>query len=126
MLAFCALCIVLTDQRAVWIKIRYSAIVPSKIWSRKTNCRMYGFVLSHAANSFGIAVLLMYFFKPVSKKWLWVFPLWVIIFCYTRMYLGLHYPADIACGALYGILCGGFIWLYRLSLQQIAKEQTEK
>ena len=139
-LAFCALCIVLTDQGSVWIKNKVQRYRPSQNLEIKEDLHlhqnkdgsiyrggMYGFVSSHAANGFGIAVLLMYFFKPVSKKWLWVFPLWAMVFCYTRMYLGLHYPADIFCGAVYGILCGCFtIWLYKLSLQQLAKEQAQK
>lgn len=139
-LAFCALSIVLTDQGSVWIKNKVQRYRPSQNLELKDHLHlhqykdgsvyrggMYGFVSSHAANSFGIVVLLLYFFKPIHKYWRWLLLLWPMLFCYTRMYLGLHYPADIACGALWGIVCGLFtLWLYKLSLQQIEKEQAEK
>ena len=63
---------------------------------------MYGFVSSHAANMFAFAVGVSLFVK--RKGWAVFFVLWSIIICYTRMYLGVHYPADIACGAVLGTL----------------------
>jgi undecaprenyl-diphosphatase len=80
----------------------------------------YGFVSSHAANSFSLAVLFMYFFSPINRKIKYVFPLWAILFSYTRIYLGVHYPGDILCGALLGLCCGFFtLWLYRLAERNI-------
>lgn len=63
---------------------------------------MYGFVSSHAANMFAFAVGVSLFVK--RKGWAVFFVLWSMIICYTRMYLGVHYPADIACGAVLGTL----------------------
>ncbi|MCQ2958814.1 MAG: phosphatase PAP2 family protein [Bacteroidales bacterium] len=64
---------------------------------------MYGFVSSHAANMFAFAVFVSLLLK--NKWWTIVFLFWTLIVCYTRMYLGVHYPADIVCGALVGCLC---------------------
>ncbi|MBQ3677007.1 MAG: phosphatase PAP2 family protein [Bacteroidales bacterium] len=63
---------------------------------------MYGFVSSHAANMFAFAVGVSLFLK--HKLWAVVFLGWSMLICYTRMYLGVHYPADIFCGALLGSL----------------------
>ncbi len=63
---------------------------------------MYGFVSSHAANMFAFAVGVSLFLQ--QKGWAIFFVGWSLLICYTRMYLGVHYPADIFCGALLGSL----------------------
>ena len=62
---------------------------------------MYGFVSSHAANSFGVAVLLILLSRNrlVAACML----LWAAVVSYSRIYLGVHYPGDIFCGALVGV-----------------------
>ena len=62
---------------------------------------MYGFVSSHAANSFGVAVLLILLSRNrlVAASML----LWAAVVSYSRIYLGVHYPGDIICGALVGV-----------------------
>jgi len=73
----------------------------------------YGFVSAHAANSFSLTLLFIYFFKPINKRLRWLFLLYQLIFSYTRIYLGVHYLGDILCGALLGVGCGLFaIWGY--------------
>lgn len=73
----------------------------------------FGFVSSHAANSFAIAVFVYLLLKPRQ----WVFKialiLWAALISYSRIYLGVHYPGDIMAGALIGILAaylGYFIY----------------
>ncbi len=63
----------------------------------------YGFVSSHAANSAALATVVMVLFGTTYGSLAF---LWAIIVCYTRIYLGRHYPADLVCGMLVGILCG--------------------
>jgi undecaprenyl-diphosphatase len=63
----------------------------------------YGFVSSHASNSFAIALFAFLLLRKKSKHWRWIF-LWAIIVSYSRIYLGVHYPADIIGGAIVGIL----------------------
>ena len=71
----------------------------------------YGFVSSHAANSFGIAYLLILFFNELKKRWKLLILAWAILICYTRIYLGVHYPSDIIGGSLIG-LTAAFISKY--------------
>ena len=64
----------------------------------------YGFISSHASNSFAIAIFVSLFF---AKRWLTIFMLcWAIIICYSRIYLGVHYPLDILGGATLGVIVG--------------------
>lgn len=79
----------------------------------------YGFVSSHAANSFALAtligLLLINKFKSILLL-LWFWALWV---SYSRIYNGVHYPADIVGGAILGILIGYIVFtLYRLYLMR--------
>ena len=67
----------------------------------------YGFVSSHATNSFAVATFLFLIFGATSSA-SWVF-LWPLTFSYTRMYLGVHYPGDILGGMLLGVLIGLFV-----------------
>ena len=85
---------------------------------------VYGFASSHAANTFGTAMFLYLLFRT-TKPWIvWLFP-WAALVSYTRIYLGVHYPADIVAGAAVGILCGwiSFI-LYKMLRERIEKKKT--
>lgn len=63
---------------------------------------IYGFPSCHAANSFAIAVFTALWFR---KKWLASTLVgWAILECYTRLYLGVHYPSDIVFGGAIGSL----------------------
>ena len=70
----------------------------------------YGFVSSHAANTFAVAAFLTGALHK-NRGWIGVvLYLWAFISSYTRIYLGFHYPGDILCGALLGILIGLILW----------------
>lgn len=73
---------------------------------------MYGFVSGHAANSFGVALIisLMVRYRPAMLAMI----LWAMLQCYSRMYLGVHYLGDILCGTILGLLVAwGVFWLLR-------------
>jgi undecaprenyl-diphosphatase len=64
----------------------------------------FGFVSSHATNSFNVALLSLLFFK---KRWYTIcIILWAAVIGYSRIYLGVHYPGDVFCGSLLGALIG--------------------
>jgi len=73
---------------------------------------MYGFVSSHAVNFFALAVYFSFYFK---KRWItFAFFTGAILISYSRVYLGVHYPADVIVGALWGSFLGwGFAWLLK-------------
>lgn len=73
----------------------------------------YSFPSSHATNHFGFAIFLFLTLGPVIKKWKWVFIAWAVTICYGQVYVGVHYPVDVLCGAALG--CGlGYLtgWFY--------------
>lgn len=69
---------------------------------------MYGFVSSHAANSFAAATLLALVirYRVVTLS---IFS-WAVLQCYSRVYLGVHYPGDILGGIVVGVLVGWLVW----------------
>ncbi|MGN0186348.1 MAG: phosphatase PAP2 family protein [Paludibacteraceae bacterium] len=62
----------------------------------------YGFVSSHAANACAVALFTSMLFR--HRLYTWTITLWALFDMYTRIYLGVHYPGDIVCGALIGIV----------------------
>lgn len=74
----------------------------------------YGFVSSHASNTIGIALWFILLFK---KRWLTtLLSTWVVLNCYSRIYLGVHYPGDILGGLLVGTLVALFCYHMLLPL----------
>jgi len=69
---------------------------------------MYGFVSSHAANFFAIATLI----TLIMRRGLVAAALygWGLVQCYSRIYLGVHYPGDILGGMIVGLLAGWLVW----------------
>lgn len=66
----------------------------------------YGFPSCHAANTFGLA---FYVYYMLRQRWFTLFMmLWALVTCYSRAYLGVHYPGDLVAGALVGYV-GAFI-----------------
>ncbi len=65
---------------------------------------LYGFISSHAANTFAVAIYITMLFKDFRVS-LSMF-VWAMITSFSRIYLGVHYPGDVVCGALAGIIIG--------------------
>lgn len=76
----------------------------------------YGFVSSHAANTFAAAVLLLNIFR--NRYFTVAILMWAVLVSYSRIYLGVHFPGDILCGALLGVLVGGFVYRLYVSLRR--------
>lgn len=73
----------------------------------------FSFISGHASNSMACAFFLFHVLRPYLKYMGFIF-LWPLIFAYSRIYLGLHYPGDILMGYLWGILMASFmLLLYR-------------
>ena len=76
---------------------------------------IYGFISSHAANTFGIAI----FLSLIIRSWSLgiVLTVWAILNAYSRIYLGVHYPGDILFGTLTGLSVGILMYLLYNFLQ---------
>jgi len=70
---------------------------------------LYGFVSSHAANTFGMATFLTLILRKKQKGIYWLF-FYAVVVSYTRIYLGVHYPLDVFFGALVGVLSAYLSW----------------
>ncbi len=76
---------------------------------------LYGFVSSHAANAFAIAVFMGMILNTFYSKSLHLMLIWAFIVSYSRIYAGVHYPSDIFVGGLLGcILAIIILKIYKL------------
>ncbi len=70
--------------------------------------RSSSFTSSHAFNHFAAAMFIFTTFKKsISNKWIFIF-VWAFMIAYAQVYVGVHFPFDVFCGALIGLLPG---WL---------------
>lgn len=71
----------------------------------------YGFFSAHAANTFSIAIFFWWLVR--SRLLTTAMVIWSLTNCWTRLYLGVHYPGDILCGLCWGACAGSLAyWLY--------------
>ena len=83
---------------------------------------IYGFISSHAANTFGVAVFLTLIFKSGSLTI--ILFIWAILNAFSRIYLGVHYPGDILFGTLVGVGAGILIYIIYRKLQNTLLKQA--
>jgi len=70
---------------------------------------LYGFVSSHAANTFGAAIFISLLLRNSQMTIAMFF--WAILTSYSRVYLGVHFPLDILGGMVVGLLSGACCFL---------------
>lgn len=116
LIIFVALLIALTDQATNFVKNSFHRLRPSNNPDINLLIRVvqkrnsFSFFSGHAANTMAVATMLFLLMKPYYK-YFWLIFFWPLIFAYSRIYLGLHYPSDILCGYLFGLLTGFLMFL---------------
>jgi undecaprenyl-diphosphatase len=107
------LLLIITDQTTNLIKFTVQRLRPGNnpelagLIRSVQNRKSFSFISGHASNSMAVAFFLYKVLHPYIK-YMGFFFIWPLIFAYSRIYLGLHYPADILTGYAFGLLTG---WL---------------
>ena len=78
----------------------------------------FSYFSGHAANSMAAMMFLFLIFRQHYKYSYLIF-LYPLIFAYSRIYLGLHFPLDIISGYIFGSLVG--LMFYRIYKKAINK-----
>lgn len=118
-LLFISILILFTDQFTNIVKDLTQRLRPCRLDDLQTllrdidiRCGKYGFFSAHAANSISTTIFILNCVDDSIKKFLKpVLIFWVIIFSYSRIYLGVHYPLDTIFGLSFGIF-SGFLFKY--------------
>jgi undecaprenyl-diphosphatase len=108
-----ALLVLFTDQTTNLFKNSFMRLRPGNnpeiagIIRAIQHRQSFSFISGHASNSMAVAFFLYKVLRPYLK-YMGFFFLWPLIFAYSRIYLGLHYPGDILIGYAWGLFTG---WL---------------
>ncbi len=129
------LLILLSDQlsvhafKNVFLRLRpcYEPLLEGKIHLTGACGGTYGFVSSHAANTFALAMFLCLLFRSRIKYFgLFIF-CWALFVSYSRIYNGVHYPADVAVGAVLGMGVGAAVFkLYQFANFRMDQKSKQK
>ncbi len=72
------------------------------------------FTSSHAATHMGMAVFFYLTLRKFMGNWALLFFVWALVIMYAQVYVAVHYPTDVVCGAIVGALIGwGMASLYQ-------------
>lgn len=69
---------------------------------------LYGFFSQHASNAAGIVIFTTFLFR--NRFYSVVAVVWALVSCYSRLYLGVHFPGDVTVGLLWGTAVGFAVW----------------
>ena len=85
----------------------------------------YGFFSAHAANTICYALLIT---RILGRRWLrLVLIIWALLVSYSRIYLGYHFPLDVAVGLIYGTCVAILLtYLYNFAIDKIANKYSKE
>lgn len=124
LMVIAALLITFSDQFVNFIKDYFGRIRPNNDTSINEIIRIlkgprsFSFVSGHSTTSFAVSTFLIATLKKHYKYPLLLL-IWPILFAYSRIYVGVHFPVDIFVGMLLGIVIG-FLF-YKISLTFLKK-----
>ena len=126
-----SLLITLTDQTTNLFKNGFQRLRPGNNpdiagFIRSVQQRSsFSFISGHASNSMAVSFFLYKTLKPYLKYMGFIF-LWPLIFAYSRIYLGLHYPMDIIMGYMFGLLTASlFLFIYAFLRNKLFPQDKE-
>ncbi|HIE44887.1 MAG TPA: phosphatase PAP2 family protein [Flavobacteriaceae bacterium] len=116
LLVFIALFITFSDQLVNLIKYHYMRLRPCSDPDLELSIRAvlqrssYSFVSGHSTTSFAMSTFFILLLKKHFKHIRFLL-IWPMLFAYSRVYLGVHFPLDIFTGMYLGIF-EGFLFFY--------------
>jgi undecaprenyl-diphosphatase len=112
-----AVIITFTDQTTNFVKFHFERLRPGSnpelahLIRAVQKRSSFSFFSGHASNSMAAAMFLFLILRRYLKYMGLIF-IWPLVFAYSRIYLGLHYPLDIMCGYIWGAIIG--LLMYQL------------
>src|SRR5688572_4314824 len=123
MIVFAILLTLISDQGSVLLKNSFERMRPCHddslsflVHTVRNKCGgKFGFVSSHAANTMALFTYILLLSRN-SNKWITrIMLFWVILVGYCRIYMGVHFPADIIGGWMVGIFAALITYIiYRM------------
>ena len=124
-----ALMVAFSDQLTVFIKNTTERFRPNRdpqimdIIRIIKNNKSFSFVSGHATTSTAVTLLMHLTLKKYYKYTI-LFFIWPLLFAYSRIYIGVHFPIDVTVGAMLGLVIG-FLF-YKISLKVLEKVDSKK
>lgn len=116
-----AVMITFSDQFTVFLKDSFERLRPNRDPSLNQiirvlkNNKSFSFVSGHATTSMAVSML-MFLSLRKNYPYSFLFFIWPIMFAYSRIYIGVHFPLDVLCGALLGAAIGYLFYLLSLKM----------
>lgn len=111
-----------------FIKASVARVRPNNVESLQEVIRIlqeptyYSFVSGHTSTSMAITTFMVLILRH-RYKWVYLFYLWPILFATSRVYVGVHYPSDLAAGAFVGVIIA--IIIYKICRKMLARGDRE-
>lgn len=119
LLLFIGIMVAFSDQFTNLIRVIFKRLRPNndpeiqQFLRTLINPQSYSFASGHATTSTLVTVFIIRLLKN-EFKYIWAFVLFPLVFAYSRLYLGVHFPIDILTGAVNGFIMGTlFYFLFK-------------
>ena len=71
----------------------------------------FGFPSAHSGNAWAVAFFVAYLFR--KRVLTWFLCAWALLVCYSRLYLGVHYPGDLLGGLVLAVVGATLVyWVF--------------